>query len=254
MAVTDASWWSVWWPWMLLWGSTIALMTATVMITASHRRTHRAITKPPAHGIVFYLDDNAVMNLYHSGYSAAVSREIEKTINRNQEGEVSAKLTPVQVGGRRGMNETEVSRFTEEAKPITVIGLIIDVLNKTDQIVYVDLRRREVTSNHALVKILDSEHDRRPKVIPLHKLAPGFVSVCGLFRKIEQTDSTLVLQALHDDPTATTQGLQVRVSYAMGELRSPVPTDLFEASCLGRVKWDPQNRCPVLDPIAIFLR
>lgn len=239
---------------MLFWGSTIVLMMATVMITVSHRRTHCATTKPPAHGIAFYLNDTAVMDLYHSEHSAAVSQEVEKTINRNREGKLSAELTPVRAGGSRSVNETEVRRFSETAEPIKVIGVIIDVLNKADEIVYVDLRRGEVTANHALVKILDNEHDRRPKVIPLHKLTPGFVSVSGLFCKTEETDSTLLLQAHHGDPAGTTHGLQVRVDYATGRLRSPVPADPFEASCLGHVKVDPQKRCTVLDPIAIFLR
>jgi hypothetical protein len=253
MAVTDLAWWGVWWPWMLVWGSTIVSMGAAAMITIAHRRTHRRTTEPPDHGSTVYLDDEAVMELYHREYSAAVSQEIEKTINRNREGELSADLARVRAGGRRGMNETVVSRFIETVEPIIAIGRVIDALNKADRIVYVDLRKREVTSNHALIKILDRAHDKRPKAIPPRSLT-GSVSVSGLFRQTGQTISTTILQAPYGDPTDTTEGPQVHVKCDKSKLRGrTIPTGFFEARCLGRVQWDPQRRCLVLDPIAIFL-
>ncbi len=113
MAVADPSWWGVWWLWLLIWGITVVSLLAVVA-------------------------------------KVALRQEVQERITSSREGEVSAALALLKARGKQGVNREVFRSYIEEAEPITVIGIGIDVLDRADDIVDVDLLKQEVTANRAL--------------------------------------------------------------------------------------------------------
>lgn len=260
-AVFDASWWGVWWLWLLLWGITAASVVAAAVNAVGHWRADRARASTRLHGISFYLHDKHVMELYgrFSGkFNAALRQEVRVRSTKISEGEVSAELAQVMARAKRGVNDEVFSTYIKEDAPITVIGMIIDVLEQEDNIVHVDLRKQEITANRALDKALGT-NDKRPTAVRLSNLEPEtFVSIRGLFRETDCTDATTTFEAPYRDPTEAADDSQVRLTCAASGLRGDkvpdeVPDGSFPARCLGRVKrWDPDTRRLIVRPIAIF--
>lgn len=240
---------------MLVWTSTVASTVAAITTTVTHWRRHRRTNVEQRYSTAFYLDDNRVMDLYrqHGGkYKAALRHEIEEKIGNSRDAGVSVGLAPVQASGRRTVNSEILHRYIEQAKPITVIGIIIDVLDKADDIVNVNLLKREVIANRALDKVLDNADDGHSDPVRLRDV-DAFVSVRGRFRLIEQTNLTATFQAPYGSPNDPADGPQVHITCIASGLRRPPPQGSFPARCLGQVlDWDPQTHRLVLDPIAIF--
>lgn len=256
MTVTDASWWGVWWLWMLVWGGTVVSMVVAATITVTHWRRHRTSATRRLLLGAFYLDDDAVMDLFqlHGGkYKAALQSKVKQKITTTRKAEVSAKLSSMSAGGHHGVNNEVIRTWVEEATPISVIGSIIDVLEEADDIVEVNLRKHEVTAHPALASSLATVDDEQFHGVRLSGVG-AFVSVRGRFHKTEQTPSSTTFQASYGDLTDPTLGPHVHITCDASGLRGPaVPTGSFPARCLGRVlDWDPQARRLVLHPIAIF--
>ena len=255
MAVVDPSWWGVWWPWLLVWGITAVSLVAAVAIVVVHWRRHRSPAAKRLHGISFYLDDESVMDLYrqHGGkYKAALRQEVQERISSSRDFEGSAALALLRARGKQGVNREVFRSYIEEDEPITVIGIVIDVLDRADDIVNVDLRKQEVISNRALDKALDTDDDERPTTVRLRDLDPeSFVSIRGLFRETERTSAVTTFEAPYGDPT---DPAQVHLTCTTSGLRRPdVHTGSFPARCLGRVEdWDPDTHRLIVRPIAIF--
>jgi len=256
VAVVDASWWGLWWPWLLVWGITAVSLAAAVAIAVAHWRRHRVPAATRRQGISFYLDDEAVMDLYrqHGGkYKAALHQEVQERISSSSEVELSVDLAPVQGGGKRGVNREVFRSYIENAEPITVIGIIIDVLDQAGDIVHVDLRKREIISNSALDKALDTDDDERPPDVRLRGL-DTFVSIRGLFRETDRTPAVTTFEAPYGDHTDPADDPQVHLRCTASGLRgTAVPTGTFPARCLGRVEdWNPDTHRLIVHPIAIF--
>jgi len=255
VAVADPSWWGAWWPWLLVWGITAVSLVVAVVIAVVHWRSSRAPAAKRLHGITFYLDDESVMNLYRQyggKYKTALRQEVQERISSSREVEGSATLAPVQARGKRGVNSEVFRSYIENAEPITVIGIIIDVLDQAGDIVHVDLRKQEITSSRALTKALDIDDDERPTTVSLRGLET-FVSIRGLFRETARTAVT-TFEAPYGDPTDPADGPQVHLTCTTSGLRgTAVPTGSFPARCLGRVEdWDAHTRRLIVHPIAIF--
>lgn len=254
-AVFDPSWWDAWWPWLLVWGITAVSLTAAVAIAVTHWRRHPAPTTTHPPGISFYLNDESVMDLYrqHGGkYKAALRHEVQERSSSTSEGEVSAELVPVRASAKRGVNNEIFRSYVENAEPITVIGIIIDVLEQAGDIVHVDLRKQVVTANHALAKALDTEDGKQPTVVRLRGLET-FVSIRGQFHATNRTPAVTTFEAPYGEPTDPADGPQVHLTCPTSGLRPSVPTGTFSARCLGRVEtWDPETRRLIVHPIAIF--
>ena len=255
VAVSDPSWWGVWWPWLLVWGITVVSLVAAVAIAVTHWRRHRVLTATRRPGISFYLDDESVMDLYrqHGGkYKAALRQEVQERSSSTSEGEVSAELAPVRARARRGVNNEIFRSYIENAEPITVIGIIIDVLEQAGDIVHVDLHKQAVTSNRALAKALDTDDDKQPTAVRLRGLET-FVSIRGLFRATDHTPAVTTFEAPYGEPPDPVDGPRVHLICTASGLRYSVPTSTFSARCLGRVEdWDPRTRKLIVHPIAIF--
>jgi len=259
VAVFDVSWWGVWWPWLLVWGITVVSLVATVAIAVVHWRRDRAPTATRSPGSCFYLDDESVMDLYrqHGGkYKAALRQEVQERISSNREVELSVDLAPVQGGGKRGVNREVFRSYIENAEPITVIGIVIDVLDRAGDIVDVDLLKQEITTNHASYKALGTNDDKRPTTVRLRDLRkpPTVVSISGDFRALAGSTSEVTkFEVPYGDPTNPTDGPQVHLTCTTSGLRRTVPSDTFPAHCLGRVEsWVPSTGRLIVRPIAIF--
>lgn len=195
------------------------------------------------------------MGLYHmhgGKYQAALIRRVKETISRDRKAQISSNLRPVELSVGSTVNEEVVCEFIEKATPITVIGLVIDVLRQAGDIIDVDLDNGEVIMSNAQASGLGIRGYKLPKTIRLQDLNPFFVSVHGLFRWIHETNSGIILQAPYGRQADQCEGPQILLSFAGN--RQTLPAEPFSArSILGRVtQWDAQEHRLVLDPIAIF--
>ncbi|CRK59471.1 hypothetical protein [Alloactinosynnema sp. L-07] len=251
MAVFDALWLQVWWPWLLVWLAEFGLVVAAVTIVVRHWRRARRPATPSGHGVSFYLDEQFVLRLYRQfggKYRAALTQEVEERISEGDETAISAEVSPVKIG-KKGSNSSEVfRRYIEDNDAITVIGMIIDVLDAADDIIYVDLRKRDVVSNRALAKTLDIEDEAAPALVRPRELG-SFVSLRGRFRLVEKTAEIATFQAPLGD---SADEVLVRCA-VVGLSGVTVPSAEFPARCLGQVQeWDSGTRMLTVHPIAIF--
>ncbi len=248
-------WWSVWWPWLLVWGATfLAVVVAVVAVALAWRRRRRFATARVVPGITFYLHEKSVMDLYQSGgYGDALRKEVEERVGSTSDGAVALKVREVGVGGGRTREREVVSRYISDAEPISVIGVLLDVLESADGVVHVDLRHRTVLRNDALAQALG---DRAGAAEPRLREIDAYVSVRGVFRLADpdqQVDGKTVFLAPFGDPDDPAQGPQVRIECHREGLRDEIPQGPFRARCLGKVQsWKAADGVLVLRPIAVF--
>jgi hypothetical protein len=250
VAVVDKAWLAVWWPWLLVWVATAALLAAAVGIVVVHRKNRRAIAH--RHDISIYLDEKSVMDLYRQyggKYKAALRHEVQERISSSREVEASAELAPLQARARRGVNSEVFRTYIEKAEPITVISMIVDVLAAANDIVDVDLTRQEVKAGAALSKAL---HPERPAESVRLQQVDAFVSILGRFREVDRDAETATLEAPFGHPVDLTRASKVRIVCAAAGLRTSVlPSG--RSRCLGLVDdWDAESRTMTVHPIAVF--
>lgn len=258
MAAVDSSWWGVSWPWLLV-GITPALLAAAVVIAAVQSRSDRARVTKRRPGISFYLDDRLVMNLYRQyggKYRAALSKQVWERITNSNVFEGSAAFAQLKASGKHSVDSEVFRIYIEEDEAITVIGIVIDVLDRENDIVDVDLLKEEVTANRALDKALGT-NGKRPTTVRLRRLNT-FVSISGEFRATDDSTSAVTtFEAPYGDPTDLDPGDGPHVHLTCttsGLSGTAVPTGNFPARCLGLVEsWDPGTRRLNVLPIAIFL-
>jgi hypothetical protein len=260
MGVIDASWWGVWWPWMLLWTGTVAAMVVAATIMITHWRRHRKATAARGHGSAFYLNNDRIMDLYHQlnrNHGVTSRQDVEVTISKDQEAKIMARIAQSEAGGSHGMRREEHRRYTQEPpQPITVIGAVIDVLDAAGDIVNIELGEPAATPRRAIGKISPGKNvDRRSAVRLSDVPYPSLVSVYGTFRLASPNDSAPSFLAPYGSSTGHAGNTYVQVECPVQGLRDPnaVPPGRFRARCLGHVQdWKPQQGRLVLDPIAIF--
>lgn len=250
------AWWGVWWPWMLLWlmtaGGAAALLVLAVNRLVRGGRGGRDLT----YSICFYLHDRSVMDHYQMrGYAAALRKEVEQRTSDSKDGSVRAKVFGLSTGGGRKDNREIVSRYMEVAEPISVIGLIVDVLEKNDVIVHVDLVTETVRRNAALARAAAGH--RRSGASPAQSVRlrdiEDFVLIRGRFRKIGESPESTVFLAPYGDPDDPSSGPRVRVTCATEGLRNEVPQGTFSARCLGKVQdWNAADSVLEVQAMAIF--
>ncbi|MFF8841513.1 hypothetical protein ACF08N_02105 [Streptomyces sp. NPDC015127] len=256
MGVFTEAWWGVWWPWMLLWLMTAAgagaLLALAVTRLVRGARGGRDLT----YSICFYLHDRTVMDHYQMrGYAAALRKEVEQRTSDSKDGSVRAKVFGLSAGGGRKDNSEIVSKYLEVAEPISVIGVVMDVLEKKDVIVHVDLVGETVRRNAALARAL-ADHPRSgtsPAQNVRLRDIEDFVLIRGRFRKIGESPESTVLLAPYGDPDDPSSGPRVRVTCATEGLRNEVPRGTFSARCLGKVQdWNAADSVLEVQAMAIF--
>jgi hypothetical protein len=200
-------------------------------------------------GLTFYLDEKSVMDIYVSGgYGDAMEREVEIREDRSKGGKFVLKLPWGESGGNRTTGHEEVTRYIKTASSIAVIRVVLDALESQNGVVHVDLRDRTVLRNKALQHAVDSSDQLKLRRVD------SYISVRGLFRMVDRTDSTIVLRAPYGDPDDPADGPQLRLECHHEGLRmDAVPDGVFKARCLGTVQsWKAGTAELVIHPIAIF--
>ncbi|MGW1493185.1 hypothetical protein [Streptomyces sp. NPDC002402] len=256
MGVFSEEWWGVWWPWLLLWLLTAAglvtlLVVALSRLTGGRGKGGQNLT----FSICFYLHDKTVMDHYQMRrYTAALRKEVEQRTTAANDGHIRAKVFGVGVGGGRRDNREVVAKFLEVAEPISVIGIVMDVLEENDVIVHVDLVNETVRRNAALSNGLSALRGpgSSQQTVRLRDIE-DFVLIRGRFRKIGESPESTVFLAPYGDPADPAAGPRVRVTCATEGLRNEVPQGTFSARCLGKVQdWNAEDAVLEVQAMAIF--
>ncbi|MBQ0849397.1 hypothetical protein J8N05_14405 [Streptomyces sp. BH-SS-21] len=261
MAVVDAQWWGVWWPWMTVWLVTAAGVVTVCAVLVRHVRERgrgslgrRGVGQRSAYSVCFYLDEKAVMDLYRIGnYSAALEEAVEHRTNVNTSVGLWGRLLPWTVKANRDVTQEKFSSYVAKSEPISVIGMLLDAFERADVIVHADLRTGDVTPNRALAEALGGGADGGG--VALSDIEE-FVSVRGRFLVEPQPESgaarEIVLRAPYGDDAE--RPAHVRVTCAPGGLRNErLGSGTFQARCLGKMTgWREDTREVTLEAIAIF--
>ena len=259
MGVVDATWWGVWWPWMLLWTCTVAAIAASASIVITHWWRYRKATAARGHGSAFYLNDH-IMDLSHQlnrNHGITGRQDVEVTINKDQEAKIMARIAQSEAGGSHGMRREEHRRYTEEPpQPITVIGAVIDVLDAAGDIVNIELGEPAATPRRTIGKIAPGKNVDRRNTVRLGDIPnPSLVSVYGKFRLASPNDSAPTFLAPYGTRPAT---LKIHMSKSNARCkgcatltRFPPAASALAASAMCRTGILGQGHL-VLDPIAIF--
>jgi hypothetical protein len=244
--VADTLWWSVWWHWLAVWIATVLSVLFAIALFIVHWRGKQRRTKQPPY-VSFYLHDQSVMDLYQYRYRGALEQHVEARVGGRSQIRAGAGVQMVNFGGSIERNREEFRKYLERAEPITVIGILMDVLE--DDLVQVDLERGSLVSGKNLDirqrKIRLSELGGRTYV-----LARGGFEVNGAPTNASGTTTFL---ASYGGQRRGSPPSMIRVRCASNVLRSDVPEGKFWARCLGTVQgWDRAAGHLVIDPIAIF--
>ncbi|MCE6999931.1 hypothetical protein LZG04_34715 [Saccharothrix sp. S26] len=254
MAVDRTLWWSVWWPWVVVWGVTaLALAVAAGVAVWAWRSRHRFAPAREVPGLTIYLHEKSVMDLYQVGrYGDAMTKEVVDRVGVTKDGKIALKGLDLGVEGARTSGREVVKTYIEQYEPIAVVGVLLDALESASGVVHVDLRDLTVRRNTAVEKHLE-QHSGLTDVVRLRRV-DSYVSVKGVFRVASDGDGTTVFLAPFGDPDDPESGPQVRVECYNGGLRDDVvPEGGFQARCLGKVQaWKADDRQLVIRPIAMF--
>ncbi|WP_159074295.1 hypothetical protein [Streptomyces dioscori] len=263
MAVVDAQWWGVWWPWMTVWLVTAAGLVTLGAVLVRHVRERgrgrlgrRGVGQRSAYSVCFYLDEKAVMDLYRIGnYSAALEQAVEHRTNVNTSVGLWGRLLPWTVKANRDVTQEKFSSYVAKSEPISVIGMLLDAFERADVIVHADLRTGDVVPNRALAEALGAGAGADGGGVALSDIEE-FVSLRGRFLVEPQSETGaaegIVLRAPYgSDPE---RPAHVRVTCAAGGLRNERLNDgTFQARCLGKMTgWREDTREVTLEAIAIF--
>jgi hypothetical protein len=259
MGVADAAWLAVWWPWLMVWAVAVLSLLAAVLITVRHWRRDRRFTERHfrGRGGAWYLDQQYVKNFYKVDYYGAASSEdsseddiaeLTSTISGN------AGFFPFfNFGGQRSKKLRR--KYKNKSNMSAVLGTLMDDLDKSDEIVYINLHKQEVDANQALGRLVGTPNGKLPDSIRLVDIE-SWGSFYGRFRVVEMTESAIVLQAPYGSPTNSADAPNVRIRCDRKWLGdATVPEDPFRAHCLGRVqRWESGSGAGylVVYPVAVF--
>ncbi|MDG9713334.1 MULTISPECIES: hypothetical protein [Streptomyces] len=248
MAVTDALWWSLWWPWMTVWLATAAgvLVLAVVLVRHARERRRRLRRWQSAYSICLYLDEQAVMDLYELGnYRSALEEAVElRTKVDTSVGFWSRVLSWLfRFRLKRDVSQETFRKFVRKDKPINVIGVVMEAFDRADAIVHADLTTLTVVPNRNLA---DNLADGR--AVTLSRIGE-FVSVKGVFTRVPDVAEGFELRAEYGEERPP---VYMRV-VAPGNARRSIPAGTFTARCLGKMTgWREDTREVTLEAIAIF--
>ncbi|MFI6083430.1 hypothetical protein ACIBBB_21025 [Streptomyces sp. NPDC051217] len=255
MGVVDGQWWSLWWPWVLVW----LLTAACVLVLARHvllrfgwlrRRRPTDRTFP---GMCFYLHHQRVMDIYQTGgFSAALEQEVADRTNVNSGVGLLGKFGFGEGKAHREVTKERFTTYVQENTPITVIGMLMDTMRKEDVVVHADLTTDHLVPNRTFA---DTMRESGADEASLSAVMSEFVSVTGRFTARSSSGGEVVLRARYGnaeppshvkiicESTGVREGFQ-HEEYFSGE---------FQARCLGKVKtWNREAGELTLDAVAIF--
>ncbi|CAM5391172.1 putative protein OS=Streptomyces aurantiogriseus OX=66870 GN=GCM10010251_53570 PE=4 SV=1 [Streptomyces aurantiogriseus] len=137
MGVIDSQWWSLWWPWLVVWAVTaaaLAVLARHALLRLGLLRRRRRGGGRTVHGMCFFLHEKRVMDLYqYGGFSAALEAEVADRTNVNAGAGLFARLGFGGLGGaHREVTKERVTAYIQQSTPITVIRLLMDTMRKED--------------------------------------------------------------------------------------------------------------------------
>lgn len=241
--MSDPLWWQIWWPWMLLWLLTAASVVLAAVLAVVYWRSRRR--RRGLLAVAFYLSTSAIMDLYRQlRYQPALRRAVSDRLLKSGNTDIGVSVGMASWGAGGQVDHEVFRSYIEEDEPITVIGILMDVLQDMDDIIYADLDRLTVTPNRRLRVALPRNAQQAGLLGP-----DAFVLVQGTYRPSGGDAEQKTFRA----PYGPAQDTWVRIDCAQEGLRRGVPAGTFLARCLGRVeRWDATTRELVVDPIAVF--
>ncbi|MFE6284292.1 hypothetical protein [Streptomyces sp. NPDC057877] len=255
MGVTDSQWWSLWWPWLVVWALTavpVAVLVRYALLRLGLVRRRRRAGRT-GYGMCLFLHDNRVMDLYQTGgFSAALEQEVADRTNVTSGVNVLGKFGLGGGKASRDVTRERVTAYIQQSTPITVIRLLMDTMRNEDVVVDVDLTTGVLVPNRDLRDALGGDRDGR---VPLTAVMSSFVSVTGLFSARRREDGAIELRAPYGGDGSTAQ---VRIYCEAEGLREGFRGEEyfsgeFRARCLGKVwTWDRTRGELTLEPVAIF--
>ncbi|WP_018680890.1 hypothetical protein [Actinokineospora enzanensis] len=248
-------WWAVWWPWLVLWGAVVLLVAAAVVVLLVLVRTHRAqladqgaLSRGHEHGQVWYLDNDAVMDMYR-GNNSALRSEVERRITSSKGVVLGVVVPGVDAKGEASASQEVVTKFVQEAEPITVVKLVVDILDRAHNIVHVDLRNQQVPWHTAREQLL--ARGPRGGDMRLSDMVGVYVSISAVLHRAEDNGDGVVFLAPYGQGKPG-DGPRMRVRCVLGGLRVK-ELRVTSAQCVGKVVlWDDDLRELVVDPLVIF--
>lgn len=258
MAVTDGAWWSAWWEWMVWWLAALAGLATLAVLTV-----RRLLGRPRRHRVEraglspLYLDNEAVLDLYQFGnHAAALKKEVEERHNRSMGWTARVPLLSLIFTGKQDSSQEVFVKYLQEAKPISVIGMLLSVFEREDALVHVHLRTGTLAPNRALLRELTGHGEGQGPADRVVLSEVGeFAMVDGRFEEVPGSGGDIrVMRAAYSDGE---RSAHLRVVLRGEGLRRPderLPRGQFRALCLGKVtSWDPENQETILEhPIAVF--
>ncbi|GAB2841848.1 hypothetical protein [Lentzea nigeriaca] len=235
MDVDRALWWSVAWPWILLWGVTLTAFVVVVVLAVRWARRRAPESEVP--GLLFYVHGQRMINLCKVGrYDDAVTRQFVKQITITKNGKLQVGPSEFGIGVDGSVVEQDTSNYEKPATEIDVIGVVLAGLRAAHGVVEVDLPTQTIVADEAW---------RRRKALRLNDIR-DYVSLHGRFELGDGTDSKAVLLA----PVGSAR---VRVECDRASLRDTLPPGQFNARCLGKVQsWNAETGEVVVLPVVVF--
>jgi hypothetical protein len=240
----DSMWWSVWWTWLLVWIATAVVLVVAAAFGVAWWRSRGRFTRQPPY-LSFYLHEQSVMDLYQYKYRGALEQHVVSMVGGRAGLHLGAGVPPVRFGGSVERNREEFRRYLEVAEPITVIGLLMEVLE--DDLYAVDLDRLSIVPGHNV--------SLRRSTARLSELGGNaYVLARGVFHMDTTSDrSGRTTTFLAPFGTAVEPHALLRVRCINTGLRDDVPDGQFFARCLGTVQgWDRVSGQLIVNPLAIF--
>jgi hypothetical protein len=253
VGVVDGFWWSVQWPWMLLWIATAAgLMSSAGLLVAGHRRDRRRRLADayPVTGFCVYVNAEFLTDSVGDQLQQGVHVEKTETVTGRLGASVGLPFLGSGADGGREVSVETVRSYVEDGSLLKAVSTLMEVLNARDKVIYVDLDEGRVIRNHAAVNVLATARDGGG-TIRLSALR-DFVWVEGDFTRVpgEDTPGRTVFRVPYGPGP---DGAQVEIACVTGELRRETPGKAFRARCLGVVEtWDPDGGRLHVEPIAIL--
>ena len=249
MGVVDGFWWSVQWPWMLLWIVTAAgLVSSAGLLMAGHRRDRRRRRADayPVTGFCVYVNTEFLTD---TGDEPQQGVQVEKkeTVTGRLGASIGFPFFGSGADGGREVSVETVRSYVEEGSLLKAISALMEVLNARDKVIYVDLGEGRVARNHAVVNALATSRDGGG-AIRLSTLR-DFVWIEGDFTRVagDGTPDRTVFRVPYG-PDA-----DVEIACVTDELRRETPGNAFRARCLGVVEtWDQDGGRLYVEPIAIL--
>jgi archaellum component FlaF (FlaF/FlaG flagellin family) len=235
VGVDRALWWSVSWPWLLLWFATLVAFVVLVVLVVRWLRRRAPQSEVP--GLLFYVHGLRMINLCKVGrYDDAVTRQFVKQITVTKNGKLQVGPSEFGIGVDGSVIEQNTANYEKPATEIDVIGVVLAGLRAAHGVVDVDLTTQTIVADEAW---------RRRKARRLNDIR-DYVSLHGRFQLDGGTDEKAVLLA----PGGPAR---VRVECDRASLRDTLPPGQFNARCLGKVQsWNAETGEIVVLPVVVF--